>query len=288
MLGYLLFTFLSLLALGELPLFHRPSLAVWGEAASNLVSALCLVVPYGLLLRPSRTRQPLPLARPAPRLVLPVLLVGMGVATLGNLLSSLLQSALGRAGWAVEGAQPAFTRSPLLTLVILLGVTLWTAVWEEVTFRGLLLQSLRRWGDGFAILLSAVIFSLSHGSLLQSFPALLSGLAFGYGAVVSRSLWPSVLAHLCYNGLALFINQGARALGGTAGTAFSGLWTLLLLAGGIWGLWRLRRLRPSLPPLSPGPDRLARWEKAGAVFTSPVLMMAFLCLVINLAGSVTR
>ena len=291
-LGYLLLVFLTLVVSQEvtdsLPLLSRPSLAVWNELLSTLLSVLCLVIPYGFFLRPSVTRQPLPFSRPAPGIIRPALLLGMGVATLGNLLSSLLKTCLGQAGWEIAPMEPAFTSNPLLNLVVLLGVTLSAALSEELVFRGLLLQSLRPWGDGFAILLSAAVFSLSHSSLLQSFPAFLSGLVFGYVTVVSRSLWPSILAHLCYNGLAVFINQGAQALGGGAGAFFSGLWTAALLAGGGWALLRLARLRRSLPSLSGGHLRLAGWEKAGAVFTSPVLIMSLLCLVINLAGSVTR
>src|SRR5699024_252494 len=162
---------------------------------STLLSAGCLLLPYWLLGR----RAPLPLGKPRPGATVPTLLAGMAVASLGSLLSSLLQLIMGRAGWELEEVQPSFSHSPLLNLVILLGMTLCAALAEEIAFRGFLLGFLRRWGDGFAIVLSSVVFAFSHSTLLQALPAFLSGLAFGYFTLVSRSLWPSVAAHLCYN-----------------------------------------------------------------------------------------
>ena len=276
-LGYLALTFLSLLLFP--PAGNRSAAR---ELFSTLLSAGCLLLPYWLLGR----RAPLPLGKPRPGATVPTLLAGMAVASLGSLLSSLLQLVMGRAGWELEEVQPSFSQNPLLNLVILLGMTLCAALAEEIAFRGFLLGFLRRWGDGFAIVLSAVVFAFSHSTLLQALPAFLSGLAFGYFTLVSRSLWPSVAAHLCYNGLAIAVNQLSQALGGRAGTVFGLLWALLLLAGGgvSLALCRRRRLAVSLsrgaPPLSPR-------EKTGAVLASPVLMMAFLCLLVNLAGSVS-
>ncbi len=66
---------------------------------------------------------------------------------------------------------------------------------EEVMFRGVILQSLRRYGDGFAVLVSAMLFGMYHGNLIQMVFAFLSGLALGYVVIRTNSLLPSILIH---------------------------------------------------------------------------------------------
>ncbi len=53
-------------------------------------------------------------------------------------------------------------------------------VCEEVLFRKLIIDRIRRYGDKAAILVSAIIFGLCHGNFYQFFYAFGIGLVFGY------------------------------------------------------------------------------------------------------------
>jgi membrane protease YdiL (CAAX protease family) len=94
----------------------------------------------------------------------------------------------------------AFVIASLVVLVIL------PAVGEEIIFRGslqpLLARVLRR--PHAAIWVSALIFSAIHGQWLGFVPRCLLGALFGYLALWTGSLWPSVLAHLSNNLLSLW------------------------------------------------------------------------------------
>lgn len=72
------------------------------------------------------------------------------------------------------------------------------AFFEEFLFRGILMGQLRRWGDGFAIFFSALLFGLFHGSWTQIPFAFLVGLALGYLVVRTNNIWVSVAVH-CFN-----------------------------------------------------------------------------------------
>jgi membrane protease YdiL (CAAX protease family) len=76
---------------------------------------------------------------------------------------------------------------------------------EEVFFRGILLRGLsRRFGTGFALAATTVLFSLFHPMDVQKVLMLFLGCYFGALTVLTGSLWASILAH-AVNNLAVIV-----------------------------------------------------------------------------------
>lgn len=69
---------------------------------------------------------------------------------------------------------------------------------EEILFRGYVLRSLRPYGKRFAILLSALLFALFHGNILQLPYAFFMGLVLGYVAAEYSFGW-AVAVHAFNN-----------------------------------------------------------------------------------------
>lgn len=91
-------------------------------------------------------------------------------------------------------------------LLNLLIVALIPAVGEELTFRGVLQQSLtRRMNPHLAILLSAAIFSFIHFQFYGFLPRMFLGMLLGYMFYISGSLWPNILMHFVNNGLVVVL-----------------------------------------------------------------------------------
>jgi len=90
-------------------------------------------------------------------------------------------------------------------VLFLLVVVIAAPIVEEVFFRGFLLRALdRRVGTGWAVVLSAAVFALSHFDAWE-FPALfLFGLGAALLAVRTGRLAPGVVAHLGFNAVAAF------------------------------------------------------------------------------------
>ena len=84
----------------------------------------------------------------------------------------------------------------LLVLILVIGAP----IVEELFFRGLLLRSIEdRFGTGWAIAGSAVVFGASHFELLQ-LPALIAfGAVLAWLAVRYDRLGPSILTHMTFN-----------------------------------------------------------------------------------------
>ena len=79
-----------------------------------------------------------------------------------------------------------------------------TPVVEEVFFRGFVYSGLvPRLGIGWAIVASAVIFSLFHLAIGVLIPIFVTGLLFAWLYQRTGSLWPSIVAHAGQNALAL-------------------------------------------------------------------------------------
>lgn len=89
----------------------------------------------------------------------------------------------------------------------LLIIALIPSIGEELTFRGVLQQSLTRGlkNPHVAILLSAAIFSFIHFQFYGFLPRMFLGLLLGYMFYVTSSLWMSILMHFVNNGTAVVL-----------------------------------------------------------------------------------
>ena len=73
------------------------------------------------------------------------------------------------------------------------------AIIEEFAVRGVVMQPLRRYGDGFAIVASAFIFSIMHGNMAQIPYTVVGGVYLGYLTIATGSIWPSIILHFINN-----------------------------------------------------------------------------------------
>lgn len=125
--------------------------------------------------------------------------VSMALILLANApvqLVAMLQQALGMSGKIPDMPLDRTTATQILYFgysVILAPLV------EEVLFRGAVLGCLRKYGDWFAIIMSALMFGLYHGNVGQFVFASLIGVILGYLRVRTGSLLPGILLHLLNN-----------------------------------------------------------------------------------------
>lgn len=75
---------------------------------------------------------------------------------------------------------------------------------EELVFRKLLLNKLRRFGDVPAIIITAVAFGLFHMNLSQVFYATALGIIFAYVTCKTNTIRYSIILHMMINSIATF------------------------------------------------------------------------------------
>lgn len=129
------------------------------------------------------------------------------------------------------------------------------AIIEEFALRSVAMQPLRKYGDKFAIVMTALVFGLMHRNAVQGIFAFIAGLVFGYIAVAANSVWPAIIVHALNNGFSVLLN----VLSETNEEALNKIYALIVSIVMVTGIFstalffffakrnRLRNPSPSLP-----------------------------------------
>jgi len=136
----------------------------------------------------------------------PLIPAGAALCMAGNLVGALVEQLAGQAGIEFQGGpEPTAPQGLPGLLLMLLTVAVLPAVTEEWLLRGVILPALRRFGDGFAVVCTAVLFALLHQNMEQAPMAFVSGLALGWVYIRSGRLAVPVAVHLWNNAAAVLV-----------------------------------------------------------------------------------
>ena len=128
-----------------------------------------------------------------------LLAVCFALMYVGNYLGQLVNTVIG----AIVGKKPtnqleALTAaSPLWTNLLFCGIL--APVMEELFYRKLVIDRLRRYGDLPALLLSGIAFGLIHGNFYQFFYAAMLGMLFGYIYLNTGKIRYTIAIHMAIN-----------------------------------------------------------------------------------------
>ncbi len=168
-------------------------------------SVICIVLPFaigGFIIKHFvlRNVDTLPLNRPNSGKLF-VLALGICFLTLvvTNFVTSLFVLSAESFGFVFEGGMDNKPESMGEFWWQMLSTAVVPALTEEFAVRGVVLQSLRKFGDRFAICVSAVIFAVMHGNLVQAPFALVLGIVMGWLVIVTDSLWTGIAIHFMNN-----------------------------------------------------------------------------------------
>lgn len=75
-----------------------------------------------------------------------------------------------------------------------------TPLIEEYAFRGVLIHSLSKYGKGFAMYMSALIYALAHLNFVEFIPAFAMAYLLGKISLRYRSIVPTIIIHILLNG----------------------------------------------------------------------------------------
>jgi CAAX protease family protein len=105
-------------------------------------------------------------------------------------------------GLSPEDWEPARAGAFLANGIVVATVVPFT---EELFFRGLGVRALSFLGGIAAVVVTGLVFGLSHGILGALPPLILFGIALGWVRLRSDSVWPGILAHGFYNATGILI-----------------------------------------------------------------------------------
>lgn len=103
----------------------------------------------------------------------------------------------------VNPLQNIIEGSSLILTLIFVGIL--SPIIEEMMFRRIMLNKLRRYGDKVAIVTTALLFGLFHANFSQFFYATVLGLIFAYVTLKTGTIKYSIILHIFVNMMGSFI-----------------------------------------------------------------------------------
>lgn len=171
------------------------------------------------------------------------ILMGVAVCMLSNLPANWVVNILKSLGFSGEVPSYPKTENLYANILYAINTMIIPPLVEEFVFRGVILGSLRKFGDGIAIFGSALLFGLFHGNFIQMPFAFLSGLIFAFIIVRTGNLWITVIIHAINNGLSLASEFLSRSMGEKAVDQIYGFVFLALVVLGLLGMLLLNYLK---------------------------------------------
>ena len=190
----------------------------------------------------------------------------------------------------------------LCGLILFIHMVFAAAFFEELICRGVLLDALKPYGNGFAIIVTGFFFGIMHGNFQQFFYAFVLGIVFAYITIQTGSILAATILHALFNSLAagimLFVSndtvrdylfeqkqpteEGMLMLAGFA--IYFALFLGILIAGIGLAIKKLSKLK-SYKALNPFPEISAR-RKALILFTSAPVIIMLILTVDRFAGGI--
>jgi membrane protease YdiL (CAAX protease family) len=119
---------------------------------------------------------------------------------------------------AVPETLKTLPTDPLAAIFVVAGICIGAPLAEELLFRGAILHVLKPYGNGFAVIVSALFFSLIHGNFVQSPMAFVFGLALGIITLRTGSLRPAIYIHVIHNTNSVLMEYLLQPLGADLST----------------------------------------------------------------------
>ena len=182
--------------------------AYLGYICSPVAIALALFFAVAVLKIPVRDFVP---KKCRPKYIVIAFLAIFGLLFAVSPLNTLFVNFLTELGYVpVQSSLPSLEGGGMAGAIIVVAVL--PAVCEELLFRGAILRGAEEGaGTAAAVLLSAVLFMLYHGSVEQPIYQFICGCVFALMAVRSASVLPSMLAHFVNNAV-IIVFEGTHHL----------------------------------------------------------------------------
>ena len=130
-----------------------------------------------------------------------LILIGFGGCLLANFITSFFVAFAEGFGIYSTYSALQYPSNTLDVIMIFISSALVPPLIEEFALRGILMQSMRKYGNLFAIITSAFVFGVFHGNAVQIPFAFLCGLVIGYAVMATESLWTGVIIHALMNAM---------------------------------------------------------------------------------------
>lgn len=133
------------------------------------------------------------------------IIAAIGLCMLSNIINSYVLTFFSEIGLSVPESPQTMVNTPASLAINLFTLAVLPALLEEMIYRGYILQTLRSYGNWFAVIISSLLFSLMHGNLRQIPFAFIVGLVLGALYVITDNIWVSIAVHFTNNAVSVLM-----------------------------------------------------------------------------------
>ena len=179
----------------------QPSIAEndWYPWVASMIPMYCIAMPISFIFMRFSKSEP-----PSRQSMRPLVFVGLialcfGLTYAGNFVGSVVNAILSMlTGQEMTNDLENLTMSsPFWVNLLFCGIL--APILEELFYRKLVIDRLRRYGDLPALLLSGIAFGLIHGNFYQFFYAAMLGMLFGYIYLNTGKIRYTIAIHMAIN-----------------------------------------------------------------------------------------
>ena len=113
--------------------------------------------------------------------------------------SNMISNYFGLEGQLIAGIGFSYDAANLDSLLYVFMLIFVSPIMEEYAFRGVLLNTLSRYGKTFALYATSIIFALAHNNFAEMIPAFAMGVALGKTSLRYKSIQPTIVIHILFN-----------------------------------------------------------------------------------------
>ncbi len=253
------------------------------QLINQILSVLCFTLPFlvvasGCQLKLSEVAN---YGKPKKEYLLPTILISISFFSFGNIASSVFASILGTFGLAPTAPSISAPEGIFGFIVTFIGAAVVAPLTEEFAMRGVVLGALRKYGDGFAILVSALLFGLMHGNFVQIPFAFVVGLALGFAVVKTGSVWTGVIIHFINNASAVVIDSVGKYLPEEASLIVNLVYFCSCFVCLFIGILLLKGRSVDYTKLEGAKTDMRQRTAAWRFFTSPFIVVYIALIIIN-------
>lgn len=203
-----------------------------------MISILSMTIPFLLLSKKLKSNYVMPLV-PAkalkPSSAFAWVGFGLGACLVGQIVALNISKVFDTMGYELTQPERQDPDSIMACVIQLITIAIIPAIFEEFSLRGCCMGALRKYGKGFAVFISSIVFGLMHLNLIQFIFAFIIGAILGYITIKTDNIILAMCVHGLNNGIST-INTIARVMGGEkVGDAVGGAIVTIWLIVGILG-----------------------------------------------------
>ena len=170
-----------------------------------VMSVIMIFLPFLILgkAKTDRLTDIMSFRSPKKGLTLPFICAGVAFCLFVSMVTGIAVSIFEGFGVSIPNPEMELPEGVYGIIAVVISTVFIPAFVEEFAMRGVVLGLLRKYGDTFAVFVSALVFGIMHANIYQIPFAFLLGIFFGIIVIKTESLWPAMLLHGINNGISV-------------------------------------------------------------------------------------